>query len=548
MKSKKALLSVSDKTGVVSLARGLEELGWEILSTGGTGNVLQEAGVSVTEVSTVTKHDEIMEGRVKTLHPAVHAGILARRDSREDIATLGKYGYEPIDLVVVNLYPFEETIVNPSVTMTKAMAQVDVGGPTMLRAAAKNHKDVWVLVDPGDYTNVLTQIREEGSDTGEIRQILAGKVFQHLRDYDGCIADYLSGESNEEAGYPSRLECLAEIVGELRYGENPNQKAAFYSVGKYKEGLAALRQLQGKSLSYNNLLDLDGALLSLAPFAHCSDPVTSIVKHTTPCGLARGGNVLEAYTKAYRCDPQSAFGSVIAANREIDVVAAEEISKIFVECVVAPSYSEGALEVLKNKKNVRLMAWNMRCDLDGKSIKPEHGNDSEISAKFLANYGRRPNPVTLRSVYGGLLVQDPAPIPFYGIQNNDWMVVTEVSPTTEELDDLSFAWSCVFGVKSNAIVLVQSGKTIGIGAGQMSRVDSSRLAVLKAVDMGVEVEGSVLASDAFFPFRDGVDAAGEVGVRAIIQPGGSIRDEEVIQAANDHGISMVFTGSRTFRH
>jgi len=550
--NKKALLSVSDKAGIQKFAQALTEMGWEILSTGGTSKVLRAAGIPVTDVTEITNHDEIMEGRVKTLHPAVHAGILARRSCEEDLSTLETYGYGAIDLVAVNLYPFKETIKDVSITMSAAMAQVDVGGPSMLRSAAKNHKNVWALVDPDDYEMVLSAIRKNGSGLVEVRRTLASKVFQHLSAYDSCIAEYLFTESGEEVGYPSELTFEGHLIEELRYGENPSQRAAFYSIGDGRHGLTALKQLQGKPLSYNNILDLDGALLSLSPFAHSPDPVVCIVKHTTPCGIARGDTVVDAYLGAHGCDPQSAFGSVISVNREIDSSAAEAMSELFVECIIAPSYCSGAIDIFAKKKNLRLMVAGSSASPN--SEQPESVNRSGLDAsvedttKFLAQYGRLPETGTFRSIYGGFLVQDPAPIPFYGSVYDEWEVVTEASPTPDELDDLDFAWSCVFGVKSNAIVLVRSGATIGIGSGQMSRVDSSRIAVWKANDVGATLEGSVLASDAFFPFRDGVDAAVEAGVRSIIQPGGSIKDKEVIRAANEHGISMVFTGSRSFRH
>ena len=545
--TKKALLSVSDKTGIHDFARALAEMGWEILSTGGTSKVLRSAGISVTDVTEITKHEEIMEGRVKTLHPAVHSGILARRDCEEDLSTMAAYGYEAIDLVAVNLYPFEEAIKDVSITMSAAMAQVDVGGPTMLRSAAKNHKNVWALVDPGDYEMVLSTIQRDDLESVELRQSLASKVFQHLSAYDSCIAEYLSQESAKEIEYPSKLNFTGNLMQELRYGENPSQRGAFYSVGDGGHGLAALKQLQGKPLSYNNFLDLDGALLSLSPFAHSSQPVVCIVKHTTPCGMARGSTVEDAYRGAHGCDPQSAFGSVISVNREIDSSAAEAMSELFVECIVAPSYGSGAMNILAKKKNLRLMISGSNAETTGR-VSQSGFDDRGDNAQFLSEYGRRPEPAMFRSIYGGFLVQDPAPIPFYGKVSDKWEVVTEISPTPDEMDDLDFAWSCVFGVKSNAIVLVRSGTTIGIGSGQMSRVDSSRIAVWKANDIGAILEGSVLASDAFFPFRDGIDAAVEAGVRSIIQPGGSIRDQEVINAANEHGISMVFTGSRSFRH
>ena len=546
MNKKKALISVSDKRGIVELAAALIELDWEVLSTGGSSRVLRSAGIPVTDVKEVTKHDEIMEGRVKTLHPAIHAGILARRDNEMDLATLESHGYGTIDLVAVNLYPFEETVSDSSVSMSQAMAQVDVGGPTMLRAAAKNHKDVWVVVDPRDYGKLLESIRLGQEKTLEVRQDLARKVFDHLSNYDRAISGYLYEDAVEKGVYPLKMSLVGNLAETLRYGENPTQKAAFYSMGDGNHGLSALKQVQGKALSYNNFLDLDGALLCLSPFAQCSDPVVCIVKHTTPCGISKGASLLEAYDGAHGCDPQSAFGSVISTNQAVDASVAKKMIEHFIECVVAPYYTQEALEILSQKKNLRLMMWDTTSD-DGRHLTGDE-NTTTGQANFLTDYGRMPDPTTFRSVYGGFLVQEPAPTPFYGMMYDEWKVVTKVSPTKQEFDDLCFAWSCVFGVKSNAIVLVRSGKTIGIGAGQMSRVDSSRLAVLKAQDNGAALEGCVLASDAFFPFRDGVDAAVEAGVSSIIQPGGSVRDEEVVRAADEHGISMMFTGNRSFRH
>jgi len=525
---KRALLSVSDKSGIVEFGKGLSERGFELLSTGGTARTLREAGLEVRSVSDVTGHPEMMEGRVKTLHPAVHAGLLARRDRDDDMAALAEQGYGPIDLVAVNLYPFRETIAKGDVTVGEAMEQVDIGGPTMIRAAAKNHKDVCVVVDPGDYHAVLAALGD--GDQAELRRSLAAKAFSHVSAYDQVIAGYLSADQEPWEALPECLTTSLHRVQTLRYGENPDQQAAFYGYGR-RAGLAALEQHHGKELSYNNLLDLDGALLSLSPFARTARAAVCIIKHTTPCGLAVADSLADAYVRALATDSTSAFGSVIAVNREIDEETAGAMSKLFIECIVAPAFTSGAMDLLTAKKNLRLLSY------------PDVGVTT-----FLTSYGRDPEPRLLRSVYGGMLAQTPAEPPFYGEDNADWKVATERAPTEEEWDDLRFAWAAIFGVKSNAILMARGGAVLGIGAGQMSRVDASKIAVRKAGEAGHALEGCALASDAYFPFRDGVDAAAEAGVKAVIQPGGSIRDEEVVTAANEHGIAMVLTGRRLFRH
>jgi phosphoribosylaminoimidazolecarboxamide formyltransferase / IMP cyclohydrolase len=565
---KRALLSVSDKNGIVDLGRALTERGWEVLSTGGTARALSEAGVDVTNVADVTRHPEMMDGRVKTLHPAIHAGILARRDRDDDLAALEEHGYGTIDLVAVNLYPFRETIAKGDVSVGDAMAKVDIGGPTMIRAAAKSHRDVWVVVDPSDYGSVIDAIDGAGAtvdgadatvdgadaagdgqdDRGGqdprggpedalLRRQLAAKVFQHISSYDAAVANFLVGESGGTTGevLGERIEGSLTRLQTLRYGENPDQQAAFYGP-ETPVGISALEQHHGKELSYNNILDLDGALLSLAPFARSPRPAVAIIKHTTPCGLGVGDTLAEAYTRALATDSMSAFGSVIAVNRTVDIEAADLISKLFVECLIAPGYSDEAMAKLTEKKNIRIMTM------------PASEDGDEATMDFLANHGMEPEPRVLRSVYGGMLAQTPPVPPFYGDIDDSWTVATDRQPTEAEWDDLRFAWAAIFGVKSNAILLAQDGGVLGIGAGQMSRVDSSKIAVRKAGDAGLDLAGSVLASDAFFPFRDGVDAAAEAGVKAVIQPGGSVRDEEVIGAANEHGIAMVFTGRRLFRH
>ena len=528
---KRALLSVSDKTGIVELGEALLERGWELLSTGGTARTLRDAGLEVTSVSDVTQHPEMMDGRVKTLHPAIHAALLARRDRADDMAALEEHGYGPIDLVAVNLYPFQATVAAGDVPMDGAMGKVDIGGSTMIRAAAKSHRDVWVVVDPADYETVIAGI--DGEEQTRLRRLLAAKVFRHVSIYDDAVAAYME-RSADWTPLPERLIGSLRRLRTLRYGENPDQEAAFYGPD-VPAGLSALKQHHGKQLSYNNLLDLDGALLSLSPFAHSPRAAVCIIKHTTPCGLGISDSLSDAYEKAFATDPTSAFGSVIAMNGFLDEATAELMSKLFIECIVAPGYSQAAMAKLTEKKDVRLLTF------------PEiEGGDGDDN--FLAAWGRVSEARMLRTVYGGMLVQTPPAPPFYGVDDETWTVVTERHPTEEEMDDLRFAWAAIFGVKSNAILLAKDGAVLGIGAGQMSRVDSSKIAVRKASDASFDLIGAVLASDAFFPFRDGVDAAAEAGVKAVIQPGGSKRDEEVIAAANEHGMAMVFTGRRLFRH
>lgn len=560
MARRRALLSVSEKTGIVAFGSALADRGWELLSTGGTARVLRGAGVEVTDVSAVTGHPEMMDGRVKTLHPAIHAGLLARRDLEHDMAELEEQGYGAIDLVAVNLYPFRETVASPGVSLADAMENVDIGGPTLIRAAAKNHGDVWVVVDPADYDAVLEEVgAQPGVDGGgttasgpapsaapALRRRLAAKVFRHISAYDDAVAGYLEGL---ESGHPdtgpdepmaARVALELERREVLRYGENPGQRAAFYAAATRNRGIAELEQLHGKSLSYNNILDLDGALLSLAPFAFSPDPAVCIVKHTTPCGLAVDATLAGAFERARRTDPVSAFGSVIAVNRTVDLDTATAIGSMFVECVVAPGFDAEALEALTAKSGIRLLAF------PGDGAAGAGRDDLHFLARAAGHEGAH----SFRSVYGGVLFQSLPDPPFYGHGDPDWKVVTSRGPTAAERDDLSFAWSAVASVKSNAILLAKDRATVGIGAGQTSRVDSSKLAVRKAQEAGLgdDLDGCVLASDAFFPFRDGVDAAADAGAKAIVQPGGSIRDDEVIAAADEHGIAMVFTGRRLFRH
>ncbi len=561
---KRALLSVSDKAGIQDFAAGLVERGWELLSTGGTAKALRDADLPVTDVAEITGHPEMMDGRVKTLHPAVHAGLLARRNNLEDLSALAAHGYVLIDLVAVNLYPFRETVAKAGVTLAEAVEKIDIGGPTMIRSAAKNYGDVWVVVDPADYGMVLEAMDGEG-DGKALRLELAAKVFRHVSDYDDAIANFLgaagdgagaaaaAGKGSGDAGFPELLYVKAQRRQTLRYGENPDQAAAFYTYPGFEGGLAGLTQLHGKELSYNNLLDLDGALLALSPFAFSPKAAVCIIKHTTPCGLAVGDTPEAAYKKALATDPVSAFGSVISMNRGVDGATAQALSELFVECIVAPAYSADAMEVLTQKKNIRLLtlpggAAASELEPAGTGWWEAAAPEVRDAARFLAAHSRVPEPQVFRSVYGGVLMQGPPNPPYYGLSGEEWRVVTKRAPTDAEMDDLRFAWAAVYGVKSNAILLARDGATLGIGAGQMSRVDSSKIAVRKAGEAGLDLAGAALASDAFFPFRDGVDAAAEAGVKAIVEPGGSMRDEEVIAAADEHGIAMVFTGRRLFRH
>lgn len=534
----RAVLSVHDKTGLVEFARGLADLGWETVSSGGTARALREAGVTVVEVAEVTGFPEILGGRVKTLHPKVLAGILARRDREDDAESLRRLEIEPVELVAVNLYPFEATAARPGVTEAEAVEQIDVGGPTMLRAAAKNFAHVVVVCDPSDYSAVLEDLRAGRMDL-ERRRSLAAKVFARTAAYDAAIAQYSEWHA-AGVSFPDRVLLSLEKVQDLRYGENPDQLAAFYApvVLGAPLGLSALRQHQGKELSYNNLLDLDSALIAVAPFAESSDPACGIVKHTTPCGLAVAGSTLEAYRKALATDPTSAFGSVIAFTRPVDGPAADALADLFLECLVAPALTADALRRLSSKKNLRILT---------PGAKPSEPGDL---TGVLSRRGHTTPGLEVRGVAGGVLVQSAAvpPRPEDFRTRAGVRVVTRRSPSEAEWSDLAFAWAAVWSVKSNAILLARDRATVGIGAGQMSRVDASRLAVQKARDAGGDPRGSVLASDAFFPFRDGVDAAAEAGVSAVVQPGGSVRDSEVIAAADEHGIAMIFTGRRLFRH
>jgi len=508
----RALISVSDKTGVVEFATRLAAKGWELVSTGGTARVLREAGLAPRDVSAITGFPEILDGRVKTLHPAVHGGLLARRDSPKHMKAIESHKITPIDLVAVNLYPFRETAARKDVNPEDVVEQIDIGGPSMLRSAAKNFEAVFVVVDPEDYERVLAAIEAEDHDL-DLRKLLAQKVYEHTASYDSAIANWFAEQRSEL--FPGTFTAAFHRAQPLRYGENPGQAASFY-VEREGAGLAGLQQRGGKELSFNNLLDLEGALLAIEPFGE--QPACAIVKHTTPCGLAIGEDALDAYKKALSCDPVSAFGSVIAFNQKVDEQTADTVSGLFVEVIVAPEFSSEAVEVLGRKKNLRV--------LEGTARWPSRSFD-------------------YKRVRGGVLVQERAPTV---IDTNGWNVATTRKPTDAELEDLLFAWRAVAAVKSNAIVLARGGRTIGIGAGQMSRVDAAFMAIHKAKSVGHETKDSVMGSDAFFPFRDGVDQAAEAGVRAIVQPGGSVRDAEVVAAADEHGVAMVFTGKRQFRH
>jgi phosphoribosylaminoimidazolecarboxamide formyltransferase/IMP cyclohydrolase len=507
----RALISVSDKRGVADFARGLVELGFEIVSTGGTAHTLEQAGIPVTPIEGVTGFPEIMDGRVKTLHPAVHGGILARRDLPAHVEALAKHGFQPIDLVAVNLYPFRETIARPHVKAAEAIEQIDIGGPSMLRSAAKNHEFVLVVVDPADYAPVLQALKQR-TVSPELRRQLAAKVFQHTAAYDGAIAGYLGADGED---LPPALTLVLQRLQPLRYGENPDQRAALYGMEEPR-GIAAMRQVQGKELSFNNLLDLDGASWALAPWRDRA--ACAIIKHTTPCGIALGATLEEAYRRALAADPQSAFGGIVSFNSVVDAVAAEAVAEIFVEVVVAPRFHQQAVEVFARKKNLRVVELPLPDD--------------------------RPS-LDFKRVRGGLLVQDRFRFDW---QESGWKVATKRQPTEAEWRDLRFAWPAVAAVKSNAILLARDEAAIGIGAGQMSRVDSSFIAVHKARQAGHDPKGAVMASDAFFPFPDGVEEAARAGITAIIQPGGSVRDAEVIAAADAAGMAMVLTGKRQFRH
>ncbi len=510
---KTALLSVSDKSGLLDFAKGLEQAGVKLLSTGGTAKTLRDSGLTVTDVSDHTGFPEIMDGRVKTLHPKVHGGLLARRDDADHVAAMNTQGIEGIDLLVVNLYPFRETVAKGA-DYDNCVENIDIGGPAMLRAAAKNHDFVAVLTDPKDYETVLNEIAEGGT-TLATRRKLAAKTYAATASYDSAISAWFAKELGET--FPETLSVAATKIDTLRYGENPHQQAAVYSDGSGRAGVVTAKQLQGKELSYNNLNDTDAAFELVAEF---DDPAVAIIKHANPCGVATGKDMISAYQSALTCDPVSAFGGIIALNRALDGATAEEIIKIFSEVIIAPEVTAEAREILASKKNVRVLET-----------------------------GKLPNPtdprMTLKTISGGWLLQTAD----NGHITEDMLkVVTKRAPTKQELRDLLFAFRVCKHVKSNAIVYAKNGKTVGIGAGQMSRIDSSRIAAWKAKEARTEIENSVVASDAFFPFPDGLLAAADAGATAVIQPGGSIKDEDVIAAADERGLAMVLTGMRHFRH
>ncbi len=513
MAIKRALISVSDKTGVVEFALGLSSLDIEIISTGGTAKLLRDNNIPVIEVSDYTGYPEMMSGRVKTLNPMIHGGILARRGKDDEV--MSENNIRPIDLVVVNLYPFQQTISNANCTHEDAIENIDIGGPAMLRSSAKNHESVTVIVDSSDYQLILNELKKNGNTTFETRKALALKTFEHTAKYDGAIANYLGREKD---GFSNTLNLQYIKSQTMRYGENPHQNAAFYKEANLTEAsVSSSKQIQGKPLSFNNLADADAALECVRDF---EEPSCVIIKHANPCGVATRKNIHSAYLSAYQTDPTSAFGGIIAFNRELNEETAQSITKQqFVEVIIAPTISSKAKSILSKKENIRVL---------------ECGDLQKAKQSF-----------DYKKISGGLLIQDKD---LATLKSSDLKCVSLIQPTSFQILDLLFAWKVAKYVKSNAIVFAKNQMTIGIGAGQMSRIYSARIAGIKAADENLEVISSVMASDAFFPFRDGIDAAAEAGISAIIHPGGSLRDDEVIAAANEHGIAMVFTGIRHFKH
>ncbi len=512
---KRALISVSDKTGIVEFASKLKELGVEIISTGGTARALSEAEIKVLNVSDITGFPECLDGRVKTLHPKVHGGLLAMRSNPEHMKQIKELGIDPIDMVVINLYPFKKTILKEHVELEEAIENIDIGGPTMLRAAAKNYQDVTVIVDPSDYAGVLEEIKSSQDVSVKTKFKLAYKVFEHTCHYDTLIAKYLR-EKIDDGSFPDTMTLTFEKVQDMRYGENPHQKAVFYKeVGQSKGCITSARQLHGKELSYNNINDANGALELLKEF---DEPTVIAVKHANPCGVASSDSIYDAYVKAYEADPVSIYGGIIAANREIDVKTAEEINKIFVEIIIAPSYTEEALKVLTQKKNIRVMQLE------------------NISARLPAGS------FDMKKVAGGLLIQN---VNRELINESEIKEITDKKPTQEQLEDMIFAMKVVKHTKSNGIVIAKNRQTLGVGPGQTNRIMAAKIALEYSGD---RAKGAVLASDAYFPFPDCVEAAAEAGIAAIIQPGGSVRDQVSIDACNKHGIAMLFTGLRHFKH
>lgn len=519
---KHALISVSDKTGIVEFTQTLSQMGVSIISTGGTAKLLTDNGIPVTEVADYTGFPEMLDGRVKTLHPKIHGGILARRDMETHISALAQHEIPTIDMVVVNLYPFQNTIASESCSLEDAIENIDIGGPAMLRSAAKNHQDVIVVCDPNEYDGIVKELELNGGELSyESKFQLAIKVYSHTARYDGAIADYLSSlgadrQHETRSRYPQTMHMAFEKVQDLRYGENPHQSAAFYrDLEAHAGALARYTQLQGKELSYNNIADSDAAWECAKTF---EEPACVIIKHANPCGAAIGKNLQEAYLKALTTDPSAAFGGIIAFNRELDATAASEVAKLFVEVIIAPAFSDEARQIFNAKKNLRLL---------------------EIPA------GRSMNAYEIKRVGGGTLLQAPDA---RNLALSEMEVVTELHPTPQQFEDMMFAWRVAKFVKSNAIVFCANGMTQGVGAGQVSRVDAARAATMKAELAGLSLAGTVVASDAFFPFRDGLDVVADAGATCIIQPGGSVRDQEVIDAANERGLVMMFTGVRHFRH
>jgi len=515
----RALISVSDKKGIVELAKKLDDLKVEIISTGGTAKKLRKNGIKVKDVSEITGFPECLDGRVKTLHPKVHGGLLASRNNKNHMDEISKLNIEPIDIVIVNLYPFKEKILKENVTREEAIENIDIGGPTMLRSAAKNYQSVSVVVDPNDYEILLKELEEKGKLSEKTNLYLASKVFQHTAHYDTLIFDYIKKENNDDI-FPKYLTLTYEKVQDMRYGENPHQNGSFYKEVSNNEGnLTKAQQLHGKALSFNNINDTNGALELIKEF---DEPTVVGCKHSNPCGVGSGENIFEAYKKAYKADPVSIFGGIVVANRKIDEKVAEEISKIFIEIVLAPDYTSKALEILKKKKNIRLLKLK---DLNKTSE----------------------NSYDLKKVSGGLLIQDKDNKLF---ENNQYQVVTDRKPTEKEIEDMVFAWKIVKYAKSNGIAIAKNKQSLGIGPGQVSRIWACKQAIEHAEEhLGREIlVDSVMASDAFFPFADSIEAAKKSGIKAIIQPGGSIRDEKVIEACNEAGITMIFTGMRHFKH
>ncbi len=535
-KVSRALISVSDKTGVIDFARALSAMGVEILSSGGTAKLLAGNDIPALEVSNYTGFPEMMDGRVKTLHPKIHGGILGRRGIDE--AVMEAHGIQPIDLVVVNLYPFEATVAKPDCELETAIENIDIGGPALIRAAAKNHDSVCVIVDAADYSSVIAELQATDGLSHATRFKLAAKSFAHTSKYDAAVAEYLGRRVVGAEAFPESVVLRYTRAQSMRYGENPHQHAAFYVEPNAPLGcIASAKQLQGKELSYNNIADADAALECVKSFSEL--PTCVIVKHANPCGIAQAASQLEAYDRAYATDPTSAFGGIIAFNQPLDAVTAKAIiDRQFVEVIIAPGINPEALPILAAKQNVRVL------DCGQFALEPSPHGESEARGAKPQAVGN-PSGWDFKRVVGGLLVQDRDE---GRIGREDLRIVTKRTPTGKEIADLLFAWKAVKFIKSNAMVYCKDGQTVGIGAGQMSRVYSARIAAIKAADEGLEIKGSVLASDAFLPFRDGLDSAAEVGVTALIQPGGSVRDAEVIAAADEHGIAMVFTGMRHFRH